>query len=834
LTQYLPSLPITDPVLIVAIAMIIFLVAPTIAERFKVPGLIGLIVSGAIFGPHGLGLLARDATIVLLGTVGLLYLVFLAGLELDLQRFLLFRRRSIIFGVLSFGIPMVMAAVTMPLLGFGTSATLLLGAIVGSHTLLAYPIVSRLGLVRNAAITTVVGGTLVTDVLSLSVLAVIAGSVGGNLSALFFARLLVGIGIFVAIVLWGVPKLGRWFFKSTPGRPAAEFIFLMVVLFTSAVLAGMAGMQPIIGAFMAGLTLNRLIPNEGPSMTRVRFVGSALFVPFFLLSVGMLEDPRVLAGSWPVWMIATAITTIVVVGKWMAAVITQRAFHYSRDEGWVAFGLSVPQAAATLAVTFVGLDIGLFGEDVVNAVVIMILLTGVIGPYFTERFGHAIALADERKPLEGGTTPQRILVPMANPATSDDLMDLALMIRQPVSREPIYPLTVVPADMQGAEEQVALAESMLSHAVAYAAAADTPVIPITRMDHNFATGIARAVAETRSSTIIIGWDGRRSPRRGIFGTVLDQLLDIAKQQVLVAKLGHPLNTTRRIIVLVPRGTDHLAGYLDATRVITRMASRLGARIRGFTVGTPSPSYEVGFAASSPPATFEEVPTWEDMLRVIPDEVQADDLVVVMSARRGAVSWVSTLERLPARLAELLPESFIMLYPSEAIPTTLGDDFADERRLPTALAAHRILYNLPSVHFTEALDDLLETEFGTDQLQLASMRDILLRSDGLSWELLPGVVVPHARVTRLSRPLLFLGISREGISFPDIGEPARLIFLLLTPEDRPDEHLATLTSIAALVRDTSRIERIADARGYEDLLAALEPETEPVSRSMLDD
>ncbi len=809
--------------LIVAIAMIIFLVAPTIAERYKFPGLIGLIVSGALFGPYGLGLLARDATIVLLGTVGLLYLVFLAGLELDLQRFLQFRRRSIIFGLLSFGFPMGLAALTMPFLGFGIPATLLIGAIVGSHTLLAYPIVSRLGLVKNAAVTTVVGGTLVTDVLSLSLLAVIAGSVDGNLSALFFVRLLAGIAFFVALVLWGVPKLGRWFFKSTPGRPAAEFIFLMVVLFSAAVLAGLVGMQPIIGAFLAGLTLNRLIPNEGPSMTRVRFVGSALFVPFFLLSVGMLVDPRVLAGSWRVWVIAVSLTLIVIFGKAVAAWITHRAFHYSRNEAFLAFGLSVPQAAATLAVTFIGLDIGLFGEDVVNAVVIMILATGLTGPYFAERFGHAIALEEEGKPFEVGTTPQRILVPMANPATSDDLMDLALMIRQPGSREPIYPLTVVPADLQGAEEQVALAESMLSHAVAYAAAADTPVIPITRMDHNFANGIARAVAETRSSAIIIGWDGRRSPRRVIFGTVLDQLLDIAKQQVIVAKLGHPLNTTRRIIVLVPRGTDHLAGYLDATRIIVRMASRLGAPIFGYTVGTAAAPYREGFAEASPPAVFEEVSSWEEMLQVIPEEVQADDLVVVMSARRGAVSWVSTLERLPARLAQLLPESFIMLYASEAIPTSLAEGFADETRIPPALAAHRIVFNIPRIHYLESLDDLLETEFGTDKLQLASMRDTLLHSDGLSWELLPGVVVPHARVADLSRPLLFLGISREGIIYPDIAEPARLVFLLLTPEDRPDEHLATLTSIAAFVRDGARLERICESRNFEDLVAALDPD-----------
>jgi len=291
------SLPITDPVLIVALAMLLFLTAPLLFERLRVPGIIGLIVAGAVVGPHGLGLLARDPTIVLLGTVGLLYLVFLAGLELDLHRFAEYRQRSIGFGLISFSLPMLLSVLVMPLLGFGWAAAILMGSIIGSHTLLAYPIASRLGLLKNAAVTTVVGGTLVTDTLALAVLAVVAGSLDGEITVGFFVRLFGILGLYVALVVLGVPRLGRWFFRNTPGQAPAEFVFLMVVLFASAALADLAGAQPIIGAFLAGLTLNRLIPNQGPLMNRVRFVGNALFIPFFLISVGMLVDARVLAGS---------------------------------------------------------------------------------------------------------------------------------------------------------------------------------------------------------------------------------------------------------------------------------------------------------------------------------------------------------------------------------------------------------------------------------------------------------------------------------------------------------------------------------------------------------
>jgi Kef-type K+ transport system membrane component KefB len=822
-TRLNPTLPVTDPVLIVAIAMLIFLAAPRLAEWLGVPGLIGLIVAGAVFGPNGLGILARDATIVLLGTVGLLYLVFLAGLELDLHRFTQFRHQSIVFGLLSFGLPMLLALAFMPMMGFGVAAALLIGSIIGSHTLLAYPIASRLGLVKNSAVTTVVGGTLVTDTLAIATLAVVAGSVGAGIGLHFWVRLLAGLAFYVALVWWAVPRIGRGFFRRNPGQPSLEFVFLMVVLFACAYLAYLAGAQPIIGAFLAGLTLNRLIPNDGPSMGRVQFVGTTLFVPFFLLSVGMLVDPLVLTGSVRVWLIAGTITLFVHVGKLAAALLAQRLFAHSRDEGFLAFGLSLPQAAATLAVTFVGLEIGMFDEDVVNAVVMMIVVTCIVGPSLVDRYGHRVALEEERKPFEPGMMPQRILVPMANPATSEDLIDLALMIREPDSREPIHPLTVVPVEAGESPEQVALAEGMLRRAVTYVAAADTPVLPITRMDHNFAAGISRAALETLSSTVIIGWDGRRSPHRGVFGSVLDQLLELTKQQVLVAKLGHPLNTTRRIVLLVPRGSDHLPGYLQAVRTIKQLANRLGCDIRGMTTDASPLEYEQTFARMAPPAptTFETMEGWSRMLARLQRELQVDDLVVVMSARRGAVSWVSSLERLPAALVRLVPESFIMMYPSEGIPASARRRFEDEPALPPSLAPTRILYNLPGQSYRSVLNALLETEFGRDRERLREVLEKLWRGDGLSWEILPGILVPHVRLADVQEPVLFLALSPVGIAAPGVEEPARLIFLLLTPEYQPDRHLTEIARIASLVSDPSRVDRMVQARSLEEFLQAME-------------
>jgi Kef-type K+ transport system membrane component KefB/mannitol/fructose-specific phosphotransferase system IIA component (Ntr-type) len=814
------SLPITDPVLIVALAMGLFLLAPLLFERLRVPGIIGLIVAGAVVGPYGLGLLARDPTIVLLGTVGLLYLVFLAGLELDLHRFTQYRRQSIIFGLLSFGFPMAVSLAVMPLLGFGIPASFLMGSIIGSHTLLAYPIVGRLGLVKNPAVTMVVGGTLVTDTLALAVLAVVAGSLDGDVSVGFFVRLFGLLGLYVALVVVGVPHLGRWFFRNTPGQAPAEFIFLMVVLFASAFLADLAGAQPIIGAFLAGLTLNRLIPNQGPLMNRVRFVGNALFIPFFLISVGMLVDVRVLMGSVAVWIIAGAIIVLVHLGKFAAAWASQKLFKYSRDDGMVIAGLSIPQAAATLAVTFVGLEIGLFDETVVNAVIVMILVTGLVGPSLVERYGRRIALHEEQKPFDPGEAPRRILIPISNPATAEALLDIAFILRGSRSDEPIYPLMVVPEAAEASEAKVAEAEKMLGHAVIYAAGADVPVVPLTRVDRHIPTGISRGIAETRSSVVIIGWDARRTTQTRIFGTVLDQLLEQTRQLVVVAKLTHPLNTTGRIVLIVPPGAKQHAGFFDAIQAVKLMASELGTAIEALAVQGDTARYQqlVGEIAPKVPIQWRYVDRWNALSPALAEDRLPDDLVVVLSARRGGISWHRELERLPITLPDLGVDTFLMVFPSETRPASERD--FTTTILPAALVPERVIFDLPRGPFEEALDTLLRTAFADDLPRLRQISSALAASErDFSNEILPGVVVPHAQVHGLREPMLFLAISDEGIEFPNATRPARLIFVLLSPPDVPEDHLRDLAEVVRLVGDEARVRTLLASRTVGDLTRA---------------
>lgn len=802
------SLPVTDPVLIFAIAMVIFVSAPLLFERLRVPGIIGLIVSGAIVGPNALNILERGPTIVLLGTVGLLYLMFMIGLELDLHDFNRYRNRSLVFGSLSFIVPQVVGTGFGVLFGYGLYSSLLLGAVFASHTVLAYPVASRLGIVKNLAVTTTLGGTILTEILALLVLAVAAGGASGAIGWGFWVTLIVSLAVYMAGILFGVPLFARWFFRGARSESTTEFVFVMAVLFGVSYLAHAAHVEPIVGALLAGLALNRLIPHSGPLMNRINFVGNALFIPFFLLSVGMLVDVRALSTA-DAWIFAGGLALGVIVSKWIASKLTERIFGYRPEEGWVVFGLSVPHASGTLAIVLVGFGAGLFDQSEVNGVVLTILVTCLIGPWVVERYGRLVALGEEQKPYEPGSGPQRILIPISNPATEESLLDLAMLLRDGASSEPIYPLMVVREPAEQSEARVAEAEKMLSHAVIYAAGAEVPVVPLTRVDQNIAAGITRGIAETRSSTVVVGWDGGRSTAHtGIFGGVLDQLLEQTRQMVLVTQVQQPLAVTQRVVLVLPPLIHRHPGFYEAARAVKVLATKLGAPLTGLAVGAEGARFTELFAGIKPaaPATFERVEGWGSLIMAMRERTRADDLVVVLSARRGTLPWNPRLERLPAQLIDLLPESFVIVYPPEA--DTSGRDIISDIGLPRGLMPERIVSDLPAMAYQEAILRILERGLRAQPGRLGEITDMLVEGEqGFSSEVRPGVVVPHARVTGIEEPILFLGTSREGIEFPHARQKAHLIFVLLSPAGRPSDHLRSLAEIARLVSSEETVEEL---------------------------
>ena len=663
------ALPVDEPVVIFGVAMLVFLVAPLVLQRYRLPGIVGIILVGAAIGPNALGVLERDQTIVLLGQVGLIYLMFVAGLEINLDQFFRSVDRSAVFGLLSFLVPQAVGmAAGVWMLGLSVPAAALFASIFASHTLLAYPVANRLGIVTDESITVAIGGTILTDTLALLVLAVVAASAQGALDAVFWIRLVVGLSLFFAGVWVLVPRIGGWFFRTLNEESYFEFLFVMAVLFVCAYLAELAGVEAIVGAFLAGLVLNRLIPESGPLMNRIEFVGNALFIPFFLLSVGMLVDLGALAEGARTLLITAVLVVSVIATKLAAAWMTGAIYGYSRDQVLGMFGLSLGQAAAALAIVLIGFELGIdgFDQEMINAVVLMILAASLISPAVVERAGAGIARATDR----GGYDPdaaQRILIPFsAESSYCEELVELALAIREPDSVEPLRALTVLEPGSD-AKARVTEAETALDRAVEYAAAAEVPVSTQTRINYNTASGIVNASVENRITTLVIGWDGAASRRQRTFGDTIDQVLRRTDQLVLVSRVRDPLNTVDEIVLLLPPGIDHNAGVAEAIHAVSVVADHTGARIRAVVVEDDRARYERLFDLAEPEAsmTFERVDDWKALLGLLRDDLSRTDLIVCMSARRGSLGWNPQLQTLPKSISTLFEGSFIVVYPARA-------------------------------------------------------------------------------------------------------------------------------------------------------------------------
>ena len=686
-----PSLtpPFDDPILIFAIAMCTFLLAPLLFERYRLPGIIGVIVVGAAIGPNGIGLLDRTETFVLLGEVGLVYLMFVAGLEIDLDEFVENREMSVVFGALSFLLPQVVGtAFGLYVLDFDLPTAALYAAIFSSHTLLAYPIVNRLGIVKNDAVTAAIGGTILTDTAALLVLAIAIGAAAGDLTLGFWAELGLGLSVFFAGVWVVVPRIGRWFFRNVPDESYYEFLFVMAVLFVCAFVAELAGVKHIIGAFLAGLALNRLIPQTGTLMNRIEFVGNALLIPFFLISVGMLVDPAVIVEGPETLVIAGSIVVLMLVTKAAASVATGAIYDYTVPEQLTMFALSAGQAAAALAITLIGFDLGLFDESMVNGVVVMILVVSVISPALSERYGRRIVEAEEQAEYDPGDAPQRVLVPLSGDSeTLERLLDFGMLVRESGGSEPLRAMTVVRGELsrpirgsptRGNEAStgadVAEAEDVLEHAEEYVSGAEVPIETQTHLDENVVTGILRAVEENRIRTLVTGWPGTRGFGTRLFGGTIDQLLDRSTQLVLVSKLEEKLNVTDRVVCLLPGRVASHPGFYEAVGVVKTVADQLGVPLVCLVAGGNAERYEELVDAVDPDTTLsvETVPIGPGMGDAVAERVGETDLLVAISPRPNARGWRSDLSSLPDRLASTEAANVVVAYPAE-------EDRSDRRR-----------------------------------------------------------------------------------------------------------------------------------------------------------
>jgi Kef-type K+ transport system membrane component KefB len=685
------DLPLENPVLIFALVLFIILFGPLVLNRLRIPPIIGLLIAGALIGPHGFNLLLRDASIVLFGTVGLLYIMFLAGLEIDLQEFRKNKHRSLVFGLLTFLVPMAVGtAAGLWLLDFRVESSVLLASMFASHTLLAYPIASRFGITRNSAVTATVGGTIITDTLALLVLAVIVGMVKGEINQAFWTRLGISLAVFTALVLGGFPLIARWFFKKEDDS-ISQFTFVLGAVFLAAFLAELAGMEPIIGAFAAGLALNRLIPRTSPLMNRIDFVGNALFIPFFLIGVGMLVDFEVFVKGFETVKVALVMTAVATLCKLAAAWISKLAFRFSRDEFLVMFGLSNAQAAATLAAVMVGYrtvletlpdgtEVRLLNEAVLNGTIIMILVTCTISSFTTARAAGRLALVEAAKlgaeqPPEG----RRVLLSFAGVENVEPLVELAVTFKPRKSRERLFGLHVI--DEQTTPEVRARGRKLLEQAVKLAAASDNELEPITRHDMNVASGLVFTVREYGISDVVLGVT-REHPESGeLFGSLTATVLERTNKAVFVYAPLQPLGTIKRVVVAAPHRAEFEAGFVrwfDRVRALVRQAGvRLAFHAPKATLSVLAKLCE---GAGLHEVALRELDDWDDFL-VLSRELGADDLLVVVSARPGSLSYDTLFAKLPRQLhRHFSANGFLVIYPEQ-----LGEDSSDKTDLDPSMA-----------------------------------------------------------------------------------------------------------------------------------------------------
>ena len=579
---FLTLKPINDPVAVFLLILAIMLVAPLLFEGLRLPGIVGLILAGVVVGPEGLGLLERDENIILLGTVGLLFLMFMAGLETSLDDFKENGDKAVVFGLATFIAPMILGTAAMMALGYGFLAAVLVASCFASHTLLALPVLNKLGIMRAPAVNITLGATLITNVIALLVLAVVVKADGGNLTIGFWLFLIPALTIYTFATLWGVPRIGRWFFRKFGHDESAEFIFVLATLFIVSYVASLIEVEPIIGAFLAGIALTPLIPQLSPLMNRIQFIGNTLFVPFFLISVGMLIDPLILIREPKSLLIAAVMIVAELLSKFVAAWATGKWLGYKFPSVMVMFGLTIAQAASTLAAATVAYEIELIDRTTVNGIVALILFTCIVSPLITEKWGKDVnpsTATEGTLPNTACLLAQRVLVPIANPSNENNLLNLALILSKAVDGTllPLHVLCDRTSPVNG--EAIDRQQQLLAAAEEIAHSANATVETIGKVDDAVDRGIVRAAIERQASLIICGWKGYSSYQNNLFGGVIDNLAAKAIIPVLIARFTQPIANTARIFLAVTK-KQALSPEFDSTLDVAKvLAAELKAGLQ---------------------------------------------------------------------------------------------------------------------------------------------------------------------------------------------------------------------------------------------------------------
>lgn len=676
---------ITNPVYIFLIVLSIILLAPMCLNRFKIPHIIGLIVAGIIVGPYGFHILDKDSSFEIFGQVGILYLMFLAGLEIDMFHLKKNLKNGLIFGIYTFFIPLVLGIITsVVFLGLDFVAATLLSSMYASHTLIAYPIVSRLGISKYNAVVIAITGTIIAVLASLVLLAAtVDAHNAGEFQLISQLKLLLLLGIYLAVIIYAYPKLTKWFFRKY-NDSVLQFVFIMVLVLLAATISIIIGIEPVLGAFFAGLILNRYIPSASSLMNRIEFVGNAIFIPYFLIGVGMLINIKLVFNDSATIITAIIMSIVAAATKWIAAYITQKHMKLKPVDRRIIFGLSNAHVAAALAAVMIGYRVGIFDEVILNATVLMILVSCTIASFVTEKAAADIKMqlmtedteeTEEQKKAKSFRGRSRILIPISNPITISNLLSLAIIMRTQINKNPIFGLHVRNSSNSS---ELAKCKNALDIAEKKAASADVPFQGIDRFDLNLVTGIINTVNEKNISDIILGFHRKSNVVDSFFGNITEQLVNQLHKTIIISRCFIPLNTVTRIIVAVPPKAEFETGFRYWVIKLANMAGQIGCKII-FCASKNTQPYIKGVLHEQNyniRDEYREIENWDDFL-LLTNRIQDEDLFVLINARRTSISFNADMDNIPSFLSKYMTHNnLIVIYPEQFGETPQIISFSD--------------------------------------------------------------------------------------------------------------------------------------------------------------
>lgn len=669
ISQYLP---ITDPTWIFFIVLCIILFAPILMGKLRIPHIIGMVLAGVIVGPHGFNILSYDSSFELFGKVGLYYIMFLAGLEMNMADFRKNRIRTSTHGLLAFAIPMIIGfAVNTSLLKYGILTSVLLASMYASHTLIAYPIVLRYGISKQRSVTIAVGATAITDTLTLLVLAIVGGMFKGDVNGIFWIMLVIKLCIVFFIIIYFFPRIARYFFQRYEEN-VTQFIFVLAMTFLGAGMMAFIGMEGLLGAFLTGLVLNRYVPNVSPLMTHLEFVGNALFIPYFLIGVGMLVNVNIIFAGLGTIKVACVMIAVALSSKWIASLTTQKLFNMKSIERELIYGLSNAQAGATLAAVMVGYNIilpngqRLLNDDVLNGTIILILVTCIFSSFTTERASRKIALTNKNVSNEDKTADdEKILIPVEQKETANELVKMGIMMRNNKLNRGIIGLNVVLDDLNLAYNQEK-GKNTLEYMEMTANAANVRMIVQSRIATNITNGISHAFKEYSASEIIMGMHEGHGNTKNFWGNITQNLFNDISRQIMIVRCLQPINTFRRIQVAVPKKAEFEPGFYRWLERLARLAANLNCRIQFHgNRGTLSLINEyIQNRHSDVRAEYLAFEDWDELPKLAIN-VNDDHLFVIVTARKGTVSYLPSFESLPEQLTRFFnSNSMMIIFPDQ--------------------------------------------------------------------------------------------------------------------------------------------------------------------------